>query len=122
MTRGLETLWYKRHVVFGRGFLFGFQLVSHKLIRWLVFLTVPLALVGLLLLTPGHSWARWAVLAVALGLLLAGAAFAWPKNRRPPRLVALAGFLVGSHVAGFVAWIKALRGELNPVWEPTRRS
>jgi len=35
--------------------------------------------------------------------------------------VAVAGFAVASLVAGFVAWTKALRGELNPTWEPTRR-
>jgi len=36
--------------------------------------------------------------------------------------VALLGFVLAAHAAGFMAWTKALRGELNPVWEPTRRT
>ncbi len=121
MTRGLETLWYKRSVVSQAGFLFGFQVLSHKLIRWLVFLTGPLIPIGLLLLAAQHSWARWVALVGGFGCLLAAAAFAWPKDGKPPKLLALAGFLVGSMTAGFVAWIKAFRGEFNAVWEPTRR-
>lgn len=121
MTRGLETLWFKRGVIAGSGFLFGFQVLSHKLIRWLVFLSGPLVPIGLLLLAVDHQWARWVVCGGLIGGVLGAAAFAWPENRKPPRLIALAGFVVASMTAGLVAWFKALRGELNPVWEPTRR-
>ncbi len=121
MTRGLETLWFKRQAFWVGGPLFSFQLLSHKLIRWLVFLLAPLLPAGLLILAPSLAWARWTLLAGVLGLLLAGIAFLWPEGSRPPRAVVMAGFLVGSQVAGFLAWIKALRGELNPTWEPTRR-
>lgn len=121
MTRGLSTLWYKRRAVSDGGFLFGFQLLSHKLIRWLVFLTAPLVPIGLLLLAADHSWARWVVGIVLLGVAFGAAAFAWPEGRKPPKLLAVAGFLVGSIGAGLVAWSQALRGELKPVWEPTRR-
>src|SRR5690606_41489077 len=45
MARGLETLWFKRHLLnplrHGR---FAWMLWSHKLIRWLVFLVAPVAL------------------------------------------------------------------------------
>jgi len=121
MTRGLETLWFKRRLLYSRGFLFGFALASHKLIRWLVFLVAPLVPVGLAILAAQQVWARWALLAILIGLLLGLAAFAWPHKSRTPRPLALLGFLIGAQVAGFVAWIKAFRGELNPVWEPTRR-
>jgi cellulose synthase/poly-beta-1,6-N-acetylglucosamine synthase-like glycosyltransferase len=122
MTRGLETLWYTRRVLGSRGPLFALELLSHKLIRWLVFLVAPLAPIGLGLLALSEPWARWALGAGLLCLLLAAGAFAWPEGQKPPRLLAVFGFLVGSHVAGFRAWMKALAGELNPVWEPTRRS
>jgi hypothetical protein len=59
------------------------------------------------------------------GLLagLAGAtAFLWPEQRRPPRLIGILGFIVGTNVAAVIAWVKAFRGERSPVWEPTRRS
>ena len=121
MTRGLETLWYKRRLFVQGGFLFGFELASHKLIRWLVFLLAPLLPVGLAMLAVDHPWARSALAGVAGVLLLGCVAFVWPEGRKLPKLVAVVGFLVGSQAAGLVAWIKALRGELNPVWEPTRR-
>lgn len=121
MTRGLETLWYKRGVLQRCGFLFGLQVVSHKLIRWLVFLPAPLVPLGFWLLAKNHSWARASLEAVAFGALLALLAFFWPARHRPPRPLALFGFVYSSVVAGFVAWIRALRGELEPVWEPTRR-
>jgi cellulose synthase/poly-beta-1,6-N-acetylglucosamine synthase-like glycosyltransferase len=122
MARGLETLWFKRHLMLRKGNRgFGYRLASHKLIRWLVFLTAPMAPIGLALLAVEHPVARWALGGCAVGLAAAGLAFLWPKDRAVPRLLALAGFAVGAHVAGFVAWTRALRGELNPIWEPTRR-
>jgi hypothetical protein len=123
MARGLETLWYKRHLLnpFRYG-LFAWMLASHKLVRWLVFPAAPLALVGLVLLSLQSVTA-----AVLLGLvLLAGGmgvvALRWPDGRPMPKLIAIPGFLVAAHLAGLLAWLKALRGERNPIWEPTRRT
>lgn len=122
MTRGLETLWYKRHLLnpfrYGR---FAAFLLGHKLLRWSVFLTLPLAGIGLLLLARETAAGRVLLLAQVAGLALGAAGYFWPEGRRPPRLLAIAGFAVSSHLAGLVAWVRALRGELNPVWEPTRR-
>ena len=123
MARGLETLWFKRRLMMLSGNLrFSFALVSHKLIRWLAFLVAPLGLIGLGLLALEHPWARWLLLLAVLGCLGGVAAFLWPRGRAIPRLVSLLGFAVSSTIAGFVAWAKALRGELNPTWEPTRRA
>lgn len=122
MARGLETLWFKRALLnplrHGR---FAWMLLSHKLVRWLVFLVWPLALVGLASLSIDSPPAR-AILGVALvGIGLGIFAMRAPEGRRLPRLVALSGFALASHLAGLIAWTKALRGELNPIWEPTRR-
>ena len=122
MTRGLETLWYKRHLMnpfrYGR---FAAMLVGHKLVRWLVFLLAPLVIPGLVLLAwrglPGRLLLAAGVAAAGTALL----AFLLEGKRRVPRPVAMAGFALGSFAAGFMAWMGALRGELNPVWEPTRR-
>ncbi|MGQ0702403.1 MAG: glycosyltransferase [Gemmatimonadales bacterium] len=123
MARGLETLWFKRRLMMMRGNLrFSFALVSHKLIRWLAFLVAPLGLVGLGLLALEHGWARWLLLVAGVSGLGGVSAFLWPRGRAIPRGVSFLGFAVSSTVAGFVAWTKALRGEVNPTWEPTRRA
>lgn len=126
MARGLATLWHKRHLMspVEHG-LFAWMLVSHKLFRWIFYLTLPLALVGLVLLA--ISWPSAALVIAALALA-AGVCIAlgiigmrWPQGRAVPRLFALPGFALASTVAGLVAWHKWLSGERNALWEPTRR-
>ena len=122
MARGLETLWYKRHLMNpARYGLFAWMLISHKLCRWLVYLTLPLAVLGALALA-----AVWPAAWVLLGIVAAGVALGvvgmrWPAGRRAPVLVALPGFALASNVAGILAWLRFFRGESSPVWEPTRR-
>jgi cellulose synthase/poly-beta-1,6-N-acetylglucosamine synthase-like glycosyltransferase len=123
MARGLETLWYKRGlmnpVVYGG---FAWMLVSHKLCRWLVHLTLPLALLGLGLLALVNQVALAllgvTLLATAVGLL---ALLRWPEGRAMPFPLAVCGFVVAVNLAALLAWTKAVRGERNPIWEPTRR-
>ena len=45
----------------------------------------------------------------------------WPEERELPRPVALVTFMVSGNIAAMHATLKALGGELNPIWEPTRR-
>jgi len=122
MARGIETLWYLRSLMdfrkYGR---FAWMLWSHKAARWHAFLTAPLGLVGLILLAPGSVPAQYLLGLSALGLAIGGLAFAWPENRPIPKMLASVGYLVGAGAAAMLAWGKALRGERNPIWEPTRR-
>lgn len=122
MARGLETLWYMRELLnplrYGS---FAWMLWSHKLCRWLVHLTLPLALVGLSMLSPAMPVATALLVASAAVLAVGLFALNWPRGRKAPRPVAMAGFFVAVNLAGLLAWIKALRGEQNPRWEPTRR-
>ncbi len=122
MARGLDTLWYKRRLLnpFRYG-AFAWMLASHKLCRWLVHLTLPLVLIGLALLAPESAGAGAALLLTTLVLVAGTAALNWPEGRRVPLPVALAGFFVAVNAAALAAWFKALRGERNPIWEPTRR-
>jgi cellulose synthase/poly-beta-1,6-N-acetylglucosamine synthase-like glycosyltransferase len=121
LTRGLETLWYKRRLLnpvkYG---LFSWMLASHKLVRWLAPWGLVLAAVGWLLLAASL---RSVLLALPLAavLLLAAAGWFWPENRRAPRFVSVPAYVVSGIIAALEAWIRALRGELNPMWEPTRR-
>jgi cellulose synthase/poly-beta-1,6-N-acetylglucosamine synthase-like glycosyltransferase len=122
MARGLATLWYKRGLLDGRRYgVFAFMLFSHKLCRWLVYLSLPPALLGLVVLALTNR--------VAMGVLaaaVAGAGIGWLAlrmgDRRPlARPIALCGYLVGSIAAGVLAWVTFFRGQRMPMWEPTRR-
>ena len=123
MARGLETLWYKRHLLnpfrYGR---FAWMLASHKLSRWLVFLVAPFGLASLALLSFESQVATVVLLVALAGILTGSIAMRWPEDRAMPRLIAICGFVLAACVAGFLAWVKALRGERNPIWEPTRRA
>jgi cellulose synthase/poly-beta-1,6-N-acetylglucosamine synthase-like glycosyltransferase len=122
MTRGLETLWYKRSLLDPvRYGAFAFMLASHKLVRWLVPWGIALALPALAALSVRELWARFAL---GLGLLFIGmgvAGWLMPEERGLPRIVAIPAYVCSGLVAALHAWINALGGDLNPVWEPTRR-
>ncbi|HEU5169934.1 MAG TPA: glycosyltransferase family 2 protein [Gemmatimonadales bacterium] len=122
MARGLETLWYMRSLMnplrYGG---FAWMLFSHKLCRWLVHLTLPLALVGLALAASTSVLAETVLLLVGIGIVAGVFGMSWPDGRRIPRLLALAAFVLAVNVAALAAWYQALRGERNPIWEPTRR-
>ena len=122
MAQGLETLWSFRALMAPwREGSFAFMLASHKLCRWLVYLSLPLALVGLALGCVVEP--RLLILAaLALLALLAGlVTFAWPADRRVPLPLALTGFAVISAYSGVAAWVKFFRRQRMPTWEPTRR-
>jgi len=122
MARGLETLWYKRALLnpFRYG-SFALMLWSHKLCRWLVHLTLPGLLFGLALLAPTSLAAAITVLVIAFAMTLGVVGMKWPEGRKAPAPIAVCGFALAVNAAALRAWGKALRGERNPIWEPTRR-
>ncbi len=123
MARGLDTLWYKRHLLNpARHGVFAWMLLSHKLCRWLVYVAFPLSLMGLAILTVQYPvlLALLAVGAVMIALGIIG--MRWPEGRHVPRIFALPGFILAANLAGLLAWVKAMRGERLAVWEPTRRT
>ena len=122
MARGLETLWYQRGLLSPLRYgAFAWKLASHKLGRWLAFGTAPLALVGLALLVPSAPLAWLGLVGAGLGTAVGLLGWHWPGRAPPPMLIGAAAFLLSATVAAVVAWGKAIRGELNPIWEPTRR-
>ena len=122
MARGLETLWYKRHLMNPfryRGF--ALMLIGHKLCRWLVYPTLVAAIAGLMLLSL-HSRTAAGLLAVAAVAILVGlTGLRWPGARAPMPFSA-AGFILAANLAGILAWKRVLRRERSPMWDPTRRS
>lgn len=123
MARGLQTLWFKRHLMnpFRYG-AFAWMLFSHKLCRWLVYPALPIAVIALVIASV-HSRGWAVVLALALiGTLIGTLGMRWPQDRgAPPRIVRLAGFALASNLAGLLAWLQALRSRQLAIWEPTRR-
>lgn len=123
MARGLDTLFFKRHLLnplrYGG---FSLMLFSHKLCRWLVPPLLPLALVGLVLLGLRSAPLAFVALVVLVAAASGALALRGPEDRRMPRILALNAYAVAGVLAGILAWAKSLRGERNPIWEPTRRS
>jgi cellulose synthase/poly-beta-1,6-N-acetylglucosamine synthase-like glycosyltransferase len=122
MVRGLRTLFHKRPLLnpFRYG-AFAWMLISHKLCRWLVPWALVSATGALVALAPGAVWPRWLLAVGGFGSLLGVFGWLWPEGREPPRLLSLPGFVLVTTVAALHAWINLCRGELNPIWEPTRR-
>ncbi len=122
MARGLETLWYKRHLMnplrYGR---FAFMLMSHKMCRWLVPVTLPLAVGGLALLASEYLAARVLLLAALAGTALGILGLLWPDGKRRPPVLALMAYGVGANLAALLGWLRAVRRRKDAVWEPTRR-
>jgi cellulose synthase/poly-beta-1,6-N-acetylglucosamine synthase-like glycosyltransferase len=121
MTRGMQTLIYKRHLLSPRGnALFAWMLFSHKVCRWLVPWAAVVGLAALGVLSLWLSPARWLLAAAGIvgGAALAG--WLWPEGRAP-KLLEIPAFLVSGNVAALIASIRTLRGTNQPMWEPTRR-
>jgi cellulose synthase/poly-beta-1,6-N-acetylglucosamine synthase-like glycosyltransferase len=121
IARGLRTLHFKRSVLNPLRYgLFAWMLFSHKLCRWLVPWAGVVALVAVAVLAVEEPWARWvlggAVTVGALALLGLRATTAGPA-----RALELLAFFLAGNIAVLHAWFRALSGEADPSWEPTRR-
>ena len=123
MARGLETLWYSRRLLnpFRYG-LFAWMLFSHKLARWLVYLALPPAVVGVALLSTEHASAAALVTAGAIAVALGTIGLRWRRRGRAvPAMFAMPGFALAAVLAGVMAWGRVFRGKRAAMWEPTRR-
>ncbi|MGI8509827.1 MAG: hypothetical protein ACR2MQ_10930 [Gemmatimonadaceae bacterium] len=97
------------------------MLFSHKLCRWLVYPALPVAAVALVAASV-HSLVWRAVLGVAIiGTIVGVIGMRWPRERRAPALITIAGFALASNLAGVLAWLRVLTNQRAAVWEPTRR-
>lgn len=120
MARGLQTLWFKRHLLnpFRYG-SFAWMLFSHKLCRWLVYPALPIAAVALVLQSVHSPIWRAVLVAAVLGTVIG--VIGMRSSKQGPKLLTIAGFALASNLAGVMAWIQVLRNQRAAVWEPTRR-
>lgn len=122
ITRGVETLYEKRALLnpFRHG-LFAWKLISHKVCRWALPWVVGMGLIGLAVLAPDRSWAAALVLFSVVGIVLGTVGWALGDGRRLPVLLKLPGFVLMGNVAAMHAVVRAISGDKDPIWEPTRR-
>ncbi len=121
MSRGMETLGYMKHLLNPLRYgAFAWKLFSHKVCRWGTPVAGVLGLIGLALLSIDHGWARWLLLANGIGGVLALIGWNWP-GERAPRVVAIAAGIAAVQLATVWALLRALHGDKNAAWEPTRR-
>jgi cellulose synthase/poly-beta-1,6-N-acetylglucosamine synthase-like glycosyltransferase len=120
MARGLQTLWFKRHLLNPLRYgAFAWMLFSHKLCRWLVYPALPIAAVALALASVRSPLWRVVLIAAVLGTVLG--VIGMRSAKQGPKLLTIAGFALASNLAGVMAWIQVLRNQRAAVWEPTRR-
>ncbi|HEY0174071.1 MAG TPA: glycosyltransferase family 2 protein [Pyrinomonadaceae bacterium] len=103
-----------------RGGFYSIELLSHKVMRYLVPVFLALTLVSSLALA-GAGW-LYALAAAAQSAFYLAAAAGWLAGRAGvgPRLLALPAYFVLSNAAAVVAFYKFARGERYARWEPIR--
>jgi cellulose synthase/poly-beta-1,6-N-acetylglucosamine synthase-like glycosyltransferase len=122
MTRGIETLAHKRHLLNPARFgWFAWMLWTHKVCRWFVPWMAMIAFVAVLPLVAVEPWARW--IAIAGGLSLVWTTVAWyaAPHATLPRTLGIPAFVVLGNAAAMHAGLRAMHGDENATWEPTRR-
>ena len=69
-----------------------------------------------------HPWLWWVLGLAAFVPFLATVGWFWPAARPMPTLLAVPTYGFFGIVAALQAWIEAVRGNVSPTWEPTRRT
>lgn len=122
MARGLQTLWFKRHLLnpFKHG-AFAWMLISHKVCRWLVYPALVVAAAALIVLSIDSTFWRFVLGVSVIGAVIGWIGMKWPESKPKPKLISLAGFALASNLAGVLAWVQVLQNKKAATWEPTRR-
>jgi len=122
ITRGMETLWFKRQLMnpFRAG-LYAWMLISHKVLRWALPWAAVLAYLALGVLAPTSTLALTLFAAGTLVLILAILGWLLANRERVPRLLSIPAFLVAGNLAAMIGLLRAIKGDRDPTWEPTRR-
>ena len=123
MSRGIQTLFYHGRLLDPLRYgLFAWFLWSHKLVRWLVPVSLVTGALALVKLARTEWWAALGAVAMLGGLGLAAIGWWWPRGGGAPRIASMAAYFVSGTIAGLIAWKRALMREGAPVWEPTPRA
>lgn len=99
--------------------LFSWQLVSHKLFRWLVPAAMLVLLVSNCFLW--HDGPFYQVSLVGQITIYGAGLVALVANRFAPKPIKLAGYFLMGNAATLMAWFYYLSGEKFVSWQPTQR-
>jgi glycosyltransferase involved in cell wall biosynthesis len=100
---------------------FSWQLVSHKLCRWLLPFGVIAVLVSNILLWDAGVFYRVFLILQLLGYVAGLVSYAG-KGPAKIGLLKMASFFVMGNAATLLAWWKFIRGDKMVTWEPSRRN
>lgn len=123
ITRGMQTLWFKRHLMnpFKHGW-FAWMLFSHKVCRWALPWAATAAGVAILAIAAeGHVWAQAASAVGGLVLALAWIGWLRAEAESVPKVFSVPAYLVAGNVSAMHAFLRAISGGKDALWEPTRR-
>jgi hypothetical protein len=118
----MRTLWHKRKLMnpfrFG---LFSWMLVSHKVCRWALPWAVIVSGLAILVLARESRVAAVSAVAGAVALVLAAIGWRRAEGESVPRIFSVPAYLVAGNLAAAHAFVRALAGARDALWEPTRR-
>jgi cellulose synthase/poly-beta-1,6-N-acetylglucosamine synthase-like glycosyltransferase len=98
--------------------LFAIQLFSHKALRYLAFVALPLCYAAALVLAPGSVFYQWVIGAGAVSLLLAAIGGVLERRGRSTPIVSIPYYFLLINAAAGHALIKFLWGERQTLWQP----
>jgi cellulose synthase/poly-beta-1,6-N-acetylglucosamine synthase-like glycosyltransferase len=121
ITQTYNDLWRHRHMLNPlRGGIYGLELLSHKVMRYLVPVFLFMTLLSSLLLAPRSTFFLVVLLAQVIFYLLAVAGYLLERFGLKVKLLALPHYFLLANLAAAVAFYQFLRGERYAKWEPTR--
>lgn len=100
--------------------LFSWQLLSHKLCRWLVPFAMIAALVSNAFLAPRSAF-YLALLCLQVAFYVVALAGLWLESFPGSRLIKLPSFLLLVNLSILEAWYRYLKGERLVKWDPSMR-
>lgn len=115
--RAYWAMWDMKHLFNPKNYgLFSLQIISHKLLRYLAFVPLLLALLTSLVLADYH----WFYALAALGQLVfyGAAGYAETSGGSQSRLLGLAHYFSLINLASMMAFIRFVRGEKIVMWKP----
>ena len=122
ITRGMETLWHKRALMNPwRHGLFAWKLFSHKVCRWALPWAAVAAFGSLGVLSSTHGWALGLFGAGCVLLLLGAVGWLMAERPRVPKIFSIPAYLIVGNLSAAHALVRAIRGDRDALWEPTRR-